>query len=94
MSTLAEDLLDTARLDAGDELVVEPVPAGELVAQTVEALIPLARERELALEAEVPAGLPTLHADGRRLARALENLVMNSLQHAHARVQVSAASAD
>ena len=90
VGAFTEDLLEIARLEAGHELVHEPVPAGELVLQTVEALLPVANDKGVALEADVPRGLPTLQADGRRLARALENLVMNALQHARSVVRVAA----
>lgn len=94
VNDLTEDLLEIARLEAGDELVREPVPAGELVLQTVEGLLPVARERGIELAQRIPAGLPLLQADGRRLARALENLVLNSLQHARSRVLVAAEAMD
>ena len=87
---LAEDLLEIARLEAGGELVVEPVPAGELLRTTVQSLQPLADERGLELTLDFPPGLPELRADGHRLIRALENIVVNSLQHARRAVGVSA----
>ena len=86
---LAEDLLEIARLEADDPLDTEPVPPGELLRATVRELEPLAERKGLRLEAEVAAGLPTTLADGRRLVRALENLVRNALDVAAARVVVS-----
>ena len=90
VSTIASDLLEVARMDTQPELSLEPVPAGELVHQTLKVLGPIAHARELELHAEVPAGLPELQADGRSLARALENLVLNALQHATRSVVVLA----
>ena len=94
IGALTEDLLEIARLDAGDELVREPVPSGELALRTVEALLPIARDRDVELRSEIPPGLPILEADGRRLARALENLVVNSLRHARSSVVLSVAADD
>lgn len=88
--TLADDLLEIARLDAGDRLNLEPVPPGELVRQAARRLEPLANQRALEIEVRVTAGLPMLHADGRRLTRAFENLLRNAIQHARSEVIVMA----
>lgn len=85
---LTEDLLEIGRLEIGDKLVLEPIPAGELIHQTTTALLPLAQDRHKELHSLIPEDLPTFQGDGRRLARALENLVVNSLQHAKVRVDV------
>ncbi len=88
--TLADDLLEIARLDAGDALRLETVPPGELVRQTVRGLEPLAAQKGIHIEISVTSRLPMLNADGRRLMRALENLLRNAIQHARSRVEVSA----
>ena len=88
---LAEDLLEIARLDAGEVLAEEPVPPGELLRDTVRELGPVAEKRGVRLVLELASGLPELQADGRRLLRALENLVLNSVQHARSEVRVTAA---
>jgi|GEM_PF-4014756 len=90
VADLAEDLLEIARLETGGELVVEPVPTGELLRTAVCSLRPMAEERDLDLQLDYPAGLPELRADGHRLLRALENIIVNSLQHARHSVQVRA----
>lgn len=88
--TLADDLLEIARLDAGDRLHIELVPPGELVRQAVRSLNPLASQRGLSIGILVASHLPDLHADGRRLTRAIENLLRNAIQHAKSNVEVSA----
>lgn len=88
--TLADDLLEIARLDAGDRLHLEPVPPGELVSQAVRELTPLAAGRGIQLEVNLTSRLPVLNADGRRLMRAIENLVRNAIQHAKSVVEVIA----
>jgi len=87
---LADDLLEIGRLDAGDGLTLEPVPPGELVRQTVRALGPLADDQGIRLSVEVESGLPILNADGRRLMRALENLLKNAIHHGRKSVIVGA----
>jgi len=84
--TLADDLLEIARLDAGDRLRLEPVPPGELVRQAARSLAPLAAQRAIRIEVQVTTGLPVLNADGRRLTRAFENLLRNAIQHARTEV--------
>ncbi|MCB9851365.1 MAG: HAMP domain-containing histidine kinase [Phycisphaerales bacterium] len=89
LQTLVDDLFELARLDAGEKLVAEPVPPGELVRQTVRGLRPLAEARNLKLTADVAPSLPTVRADGRRLMRALENMLRNAIHFAKARVVLS-----
>ncbi len=101
VNTLADALLDVARLDMGDELVREPVPPAELVRHVVEELGPLTLGKRNGvsrtsgaagggprLEVEIEPGLPLLQADGERLMRALGSLVRNALEHARERVEV------
>lgn len=88
--TLADDLLEIARLDAGDALSLEPVPPGELARQAVRELEPLATQRGIQIDTRVTQRLPVLNADGRRLLRALENLLRNAIQHGRSSVELSA----
>lgn len=94
VNTLADDLLDIARLDADEAPELEPVPPGELVRHAARTLQPLAELRDIAVDVLLDQGLPTLHADGRRLLRALENLLRNALQFASSRVELSARRED
>jgi two-component system, OmpR family, sensor histidine kinase SaeS len=87
--SLAEDLLEIARLDADPRLNLAPVPAGELGRSAINSLRSMAAERQLSLEMHLESGLPTIEADGRRLLRALENLLSNAVQHARKRVDLA-----
>ena len=88
---LASDLLDVARLEGRDVQVLrEPVPPGELLRSVAVSLKFIAEDHEVALTVDTPTALPELNADGHRLARALENLIRNALQHAHSEVCVQA----
>ena len=88
LQTLVDDLFELARLDANEQLVLEPVPPGELVRQTVRGLGPMAEAKGIELLATVSPSLPIVRADGGRLMRALENLVRNALHFGRRRVQV------
>jgi hypothetical protein len=89
LQTLVDDLFELARLDAGEELTIEPVPPGELVRQAVRGLRPMAEVRGICMTAEVAPSLPTVRADGRRLMRALENLLRNAVHFAKTQVTLS-----
>src|SRR5215211_5164437 len=66
----------------------------ELVNDLLEQMQPLAAEKEIALEVDVPGGLPTLRADRAKLRRVLVNLVSNALKFTPrgGRVSLSAAT--
>lgn len=90
LGELAEDLLEAARLDLDTDLVREPVPPGELVRQAVREVRPLSELANLEVRVDLSSGLPELEADGRRLMRALENLLRNAISHASSMVTVQA----
>jgi heavy metal sensor kinase len=81
MSQLVAELLTLARADAGQEAVArEPLDLGELVAQVVEAMAPLADARGVRLRTGgvVPA---VVAGDQTRLTQLLVNLVDNALTY-------------
>jgi signal transduction histidine kinase len=83
---LTLDLLDLARLDADDSLILEPVPPGELARNAAAGMRVLAEVHGRALEVRVMPRCPELLADGRRMLRALENLLRNAIQHSERRI--------
>lgn len=78
---LVEDLLDLARLDAG-QVVLErsPVDLAAVIGGVVERLGLPAAERQVRLMPDLPA-LPTIVGDGDRLAQVFTNLIDNALRH-------------
>lgn len=81
MSRLLGELLLLARADRGQEmLTLEPLALDELVADTVSTLVPLARERDLALTTGALARC-TVMGDQTRLAQLVVNLVGNALKY-------------
>ena len=78
---LVNDLLDASKLESGTmRLEPAPVDLRGLVEELHEQMLPLAAEKEIALETELPAELPQLHADRAKLRRVLVNLVSNALK--------------
>jgi len=80
LSQLAEELLDLAQIESGRTLLkIAPVDVCGLVEGCVERLAPQARQKNLDLEVEIPAGLCAL-ADPEKTSRVLANLVHNAIK--------------
>ena len=80
--SILSDILDIAKIEAG-KMVLESVPTDlrEVVEDTVKLFIPRARQKELALRAEVAEDLPpAVLADPMRLRQILANLVNNAIK--------------
>ncbi len=78
---LVEDLLDLARMDAGQVAFKrEPVDIGALLRGVAEKLSLPAAEKEVKVIVDLPP-LPTLVGDGDRLAQVFTNLVDNAVKH-------------
>jgi PAS domain S-box-containing protein len=92
MQTLVDDLLDMARLEAG-QLHLEPRPlsATRMIRDVVAMLKPIADDKGLAVEVAGPREL-LVQADPTRLRQVLDNLVSNAIKYTPAggRVTVSA----
>ena len=88
MHRMVLDLLDLARLDAGTaDITMSPVNMSALLNAIREKFTPQSQKAGVEVKVEVPANLPTLTADGDRLAQVFTNLVDNALKvHAKRRV--------
>ncbi|WP_420454184.1 ATP-binding protein [Rubrivirga sp.] len=81
-AALVADLFELSVLDRPDQsLRLEPVPLGELVADVGRQHARAFAADGVALDVDVPPGLPVVQADGARLARALANLLDNARRH-------------
>ena len=96
LQRLVDDLLDLARLDAG-HLSIDPRPmaAGRLLRDVLDDHRHDAEAKDLTVTARLDAHLP-VHADGRRLRQALDNLLTNAIKYTPAggRITVTAADGD
>ncbi len=82
MYRMVLDLLDLARLDAGTaDLKMEPLDVTALLNSMAEKFSLQAQQAGVRLQVDAPPGLPSLTADGDRLAQVLTNLVDNALKH-------------
>lgn len=94
-SALVADLFELSVLDRPPESVPlqrGPVPLGELLRDVASGHRRAFEEAEIDFELDLPMGLPTLEADGRRLVRVLSNLLDNARRHTPARGRVTLAA--
>ncbi len=81
MHRMALDLLDLARLDAGTaDITMSPVNLPALLNAVREKFTPQSQKAGVEIKVESAANLPTLTADGDRLAQVFTNLVDNALK--------------
>jgi signal transduction histidine kinase len=81
MLGLVDSILDVSRLESGRlPLERHPVHLAALVAEALQLQRPLAGEKQLHLESDVPPELPLLFVDARLVVRVLHNLVDNAIK--------------
>jgi len=77
---LINDILDVERIDAGRaDLDLSPVPAAELVRQSIQVLDAVAGEAGVTIQVEADGG-PTVLADEDRIVQTLTNLIGNAIK--------------
>jgi two-component system sensor histidine kinase ResE len=83
MRRLVDDLLDLARLEAGQvTLAREPIDVRDLLQACAARFAPQLEQSGVALEVELPSLLPPVVGDADRLGQVFGNLVDNALKHA------------
>jgi signal transduction histidine kinase len=81
MNRMVLDLLDLARLDAGTaDITMSPVNLSALLNAIQEKFMPQSQKAGVEIKVDAAANLPTLSADGDRLAQVFSNLVDNALK--------------
>jgi PAS domain S-box-containing protein len=81
LSQLIEDILDVSRIITGKFAVERrPVLVPQLVEAAVSAVLPIAAAKQVALQNEVPAELPSIDGDPRRLQQVLGNVLSNAIK--------------
>jgi len=72
-------MTDVSRVDARD-LVMSNVSLAQVVSDSVDAMQPLAKEKGLLLQADIPDELPPIYADHEQLKQVLANLLSNGIK--------------
>ncbi|HBM09848.1 hybrid sensor histidine kinase/response regulator [Pseudomonas sp. Choline-3u-10] len=96
---LINDVLDLAKIEAGHmQIKSEPLDLGELLAELVANLEPMAAQNGLTLKARIDEGVPaSLVSDRARLQQILRNLITNALkftEHGSVDIHVSSQQAE
>ena len=91
MNRLVQDLLDVARMEAG-QLAIERVrlPAGGLILEAVDMQKPLAASADLELHVEMDPDVPEVWGDRDRLLQVFENLIGNAIKFTPAGGRITA----
>ena len=82
LQRLVADLQELSRVEAGQlPIQLRSVAVGDLVDAALGHLRPQFDDKDIALAADVPPGLPRVLADPDRIGQVLTNLLGNALQH-------------
>ena len=81
MNHLVQDLLELARLEAGELDERQAIPMGDLLEAVVRNVEPVAAQSNRRIQATIPSNLPMVRADSQRLVRALTNLMDNAVKY-------------
>src|SRR5213592_4037883 len=82
MARLIDDLLSLSRVELSAHVrPADPVDLAPLLRQVVDGLEPLARERQVEIEVELPEPPVTIAGDREELLRLFENLIENALKY-------------
>jgi signal transduction histidine kinase len=88
--TMLSGILELAALDAEPiELAEEPIDLADLLGCSIEAVMSRAAAAEVGISAAIPADLPRLLGDRRRLRQALDQILSNAVKFTPAKGQVS-----
>jgi signal transduction histidine kinase len=82
LNRLIQDLQELAMAEAGQlHLEQQPLQVGDVIEQAATMHRPTASSKDITLKTSLPDNLPAVHADQRRVAQILRNLVRNAIQH-------------
>lgn len=79
LQKLVDNLLESANIEAGRFRVYpRPVSLGEIIAEAIRTMQPLLDKNGQRLTVELPAAMPVVQADPRRIVQVLVNLLSNA----------------
>lgn len=81
MTTLIDDLLEAATMEAGlFSIDVNPEETNSLLEEALDAIAPLSKSKGIELRRDFATGLPAVRCDRRRVSQVLANLVGNAIK--------------
>jgi signal transduction histidine kinase len=82
LGTMIDDLFELSRIEAGDiDWSMRQVELALLLDETVDAMRPEARARQIKLHAQLGSAPLPAHADPEKIQRVLLNLIRNAIRH-------------
>ncbi len=82
LQNLVDNLLESASIETGHFRVYpHPSSMGEIIAEAIRMVQPLVYKRSQHFVIDLPAAMPTVQADPRRVAQVLVNLLSNATKH-------------
>lgn len=97
LQTLVDNLLESASIEAGRFRVYSrQTDLGEIIADAMRTMQPLLDKRGQRLAVQLPAAIPVVRADPRRVAQVLVNLLSNASKYGpdHAEIAIEATKDD
>lgn len=83
LAGVLDDILELVDLESGGHpLDQTSVELGQILANVIDEVTPLAKDRAVVLRSEYPANLPLLQADSARLRQVLIHLISNAIETA------------
>jgi PAS domain S-box-containing protein len=90
LQTLIDNLLESASLEAGRfRVYLRPSDLGEIIAEATHMMQPLQEKYEQRLVVELPAAIPMVQADSRRVVQVLVNLLSNAIKYSPDETEVA-----
>jgi len=97
LQTLVDNLLESASIEAGRfHVYPRRTDLGEIIADAMRTMQPLLDKRGQRLAVQLPAAIPVVRADPRRVAQVLVNLLANASKYGpdHAEIAIGATTED
>ena len=85
---MIDNILDLSRFEAS-KMDIEALQLSDVIGDSVASIAPLAQEKEVEVEVEIPDGLPQLSGSSKRLQQVVNNLVVNAIKFTPAGGKVS-----
>lgn len=90
LQTLVDNLLESASIETGHFRVSpRPTDLGEIIGEATQIMQPLLDKRDQFLSVELPAVIPVVHADSRRVLQVMVNLLSNANLYSPDRTTIS-----
>jgi signal transduction histidine kinase len=82
LANLANNLLDISRMEEEKlSLDLQTLDVATIINQTVAAIRPMAEQKHVSIEIDLPGALPDIYGDSQRVGQVLSNLLSNAIKY-------------